>query len=146
MSNKKLIHFFILLIALIGCKSTNNVASEKAMYKSIYINHFKLTYFRQFLIKGYNNSGAIQDIIKIDHSGFTEPILTGDDNKLIDSLTTVDNDKMKIDSTEGDQRAEGSQGKRPFDFILERFNSKWIDSIAHKQYKRNRRIIKMLYN
>ena len=62
------------------------------MYKSIYIDQFKLTYFRQILSKGYNNSKAIQEIISSDHSGFTEPILTEDDYKLIDSLTTVDNE------------------------------------------------------
>ena len=42
---------------------------------------------------------------------------------------------MKIDSIEGDQRAEGAQGKRPLQFVLDRFNSKWLDSIANKRYK-----------
>lgn len=105
------------------------------MYKSIYIDQFKLTYFRQILSKGYNNSKAIQEIISSDHSGFTEPILTEDDYKLIDSLTTIDNEKMKIDSTEGNRRAEGAQGKRPLGFILNGLNSKWLDSIAKKRYK-----------
>jgi len=105
------------------------------MYKTIYIDQFKLAYFRQILIKSYNNSRAVQEIIGSDHSGFTEPILTTTDYKLIDSLTTIDNNKMKIDSTEGDQRAEGAQGKRPLGYILNRFNSKWLDSLANTQYK-----------
>lgn len=136
-TNKELFYFFVLLVLLIGlqCKSTHNSTSQKAMYKSIYIDQFKLTYFRQVLIKGYNNSKAIQEIISADHSGFTEPILIEGDYKLIDSLTTADNEKMKIDSTEGNRRAEGAQGKRPLEFILNRLNSKWLDSIANKRYK-----------
>ena len=105
------------------------------MYKSIYINEFKLTYFRQMLIKGYNNSNAVQEIISKDNSGFAEIILSEDDYKLIDSLATIDNEKMKIDSSLGNKRAEGSQGKRPLGFILYRYNSKWLDSLANKRYK-----------
>jgi hypothetical protein len=105
------------------------------MYKSIYIDQFKLTYFRQILIKGYNNSTAIQEIISFDHSGFTEQILTEDDYKLIDSLTTADNEKMKIDSTQGNRRAEGAHGKRQLGFIIDRLNGKWLDSLASKRYK-----------
>ena len=94
-----------------------------------------MTYFRQILIKGYNNSKAIQEIINSDHSGFTEAILTEDDYKLIDSLTTADNEKMKIDSTQGNRRAEGAQGKRPLGFILDKLNSKWLDSLARQRLK-----------
>ena len=42
---------------------------------------------------------------------------------------------MKIDSAEDNRRAEGAQGKRPLGFILNRINSKWLDSIANKQYR-----------
>lgn len=105
------------------------------MYKANYIDQFKLTYFRQILAKSYNNSKAIQEIISLDHSGFTEPILTEDDYKLIDSLTTADNEIIKIDSTQSNRRAEGAQGKRPLGFILERINSKWLDSLARKRLK-----------
>jgi hypothetical protein len=114
MPTKRILIYFIFLSAsFVGlkCKSTQNPTSQKAMYKAIYIDQFRLTYFRQLLIKSYNNSKAIQEIISNDHSGFTEPILTEDDYKLIDSLTIVDNDKMRVDSTEGNQRAEGAQGK-----------------------------------
>lgn len=136
-TDKILIYFFLLLASISGlqCKSARNSTSQKAMYKSIYIDQFKLTYFRQILRKGYNNSEAIQEILSLDNSGFTEPILTQDDYKLIDSLTTADNERMKIDSTEGDRRAEGAQGKRPLDFTLDRLNSKWLDSIANRRYK-----------
>ena len=133
----KCFYFLILVISLIGlqCKSIHNSTSQRAVYKSIYVEQFKLTYFRQILIKSYNNSKAIQEIVRTDHSGFTEPILTEDDYKLIDSLTAVDNEKMIIDSTMGHQRAEGAQGKRPLGFILGRLDNKWLDSLAIKRYK-----------
>lgn len=131
------IYFIFLLASFAGlkCKTTHSSTSQKAMYKTTYIDQFKLTYFRQLLAKGYNNSKAIQEVISLDHSGFTEPILTIDDYKLIDSLTTIDNQKMIIDSTEGSRRAEGAQGKRPLGFILDKLKSKWLDSLANKRYK-----------
>ena len=106
------------------------------MYKSIYIDQFKLTYLRQMLAKGFNNSKAVQEIIKFDKSGFTEPVLTTDDFKLIDSLTTVDNLKMQMVSTKRLGRvAEGAEGKRPLGFILDKIESKVLDSIAYERYK-----------
>ncbi len=131
------IYFFVSVIFLFGiqCKRPYN-SKLQAEYKSIYIDQFKLTYFRQLLIKGYNNSEAIQQIIKLDHSGFTEPILTMDDYKLIDSLTTADNQKMQMDSTNSIGKvAEGAEGKHPLGFILGKLESKWLDSLANKRYE-----------
>lgn len=125
---------FIILVCT-QCESTKRARFLRKEYKSIYIDQFKLTYFRQILSKGYNNSEAIQEIIRTDHSGFTEPILTEDDYKLIDSLTKVDNQQMVIDSTNGNRRAEGAQGKRPLGFIFVKLTSKWLDSVANKRYK-----------
>jgi len=137
MTKKTLIYLIILLTSLVGfqCTSTRHSKAQKQTFKSIYIKQFKLVYFWQLLNKSYNNSKAVQEIIGGDHSGFTEAILTADDFKLIDSLTIADNEKLKIDSMQGDQRAEGAQGKRPLGFILDRLGSKWLDSIANKRYK-----------
>lgn len=128
-----LLAFIILVCA--QCQSSKRSGFLRKEYKSIYIDQFKLTYFRKILIKGYNNSKAIQEIIKLDHSGFAEPILTADDYKLIDSLTTIDNQIMIIDSADGKRRAEGAQGKRPLGFIFDKLDSKWLDSLANKRYK-----------
>jgi hypothetical protein len=117
------------------CHSTKRSRFLRKEYKSIYIDQFKLTYFRKLLKKGYNNTPAIQEIIREDHSGFAEPVLTDDDFMLIDSLTTVDNQQMVIDSINGKHRAEGSKGKRPFGVIIEKLESKWLDSLAKKRYK-----------
>jgi hypothetical protein len=127
---------FIVLLAAIKCTSSRNSTSKKNAYKDLYVEQFKLTYFRQLLRNSYNNSAAIQEVIQSDHSGFTEPILlTAEDYKLIDSLTKIDNERMKIDSTDGMRRAEGSQGKRPLGFIIHTLNSKWLDNLARKRFK-----------
>lgn len=128
-----------LLCCLFGfqCKIIHISKSQKAMYKSIYIDQFKLTYFRELLIKSYNNSKAVQEIINQDHSGFTELILTMEDYKLIDSLTEVDNKVMQADSANSIGRvAEGAEGKHSIDFILSRHESKWLNILAHKRYRR----------
>jgi hypothetical protein len=105
------------------------------MCKEIYLDQFKLTYFQKFLIKSYNNSEAIQEIIAQDHSGFTEPVLSLKDLKLIDSLTTEDNLRLKEDSASSIGRvAEGAEGKHTFTYILDMLDSRWIDSLANERY------------
>jgi hypothetical protein len=136
--NKAYTDILLLLPLVIGlqCTTSHNLTSQKAMYKSIYLDQFKLTYFRKLLIKGFNNSEAIQTIIQFDRSGFAEPILTVEDLQLIDSLTTIDNLKMQMDSTNSIGRvAKGAEGKHPFAYMLNRCNGKWLDSLASKRYK-----------
>ena len=123
------------LFITVSCESTRRTQSLKAQYKDIYLDQFKLTYFKKLLIKSYNNSNAVREIINADHSGFTEPILTEDDYKLIDSLTTLDNQLLLADSTEGHRRAEGAQGKRPLGYIMGKLKSKSLDSLARQRLK-----------
>jgi hypothetical protein len=139
-TTKSILFSFLLIITLttISCDSTRRTHSPKAQYKEIYLDQFKLTYFRQLLIKSYNNSNAVQEIVRADHSGFTEPILTEDDYRLIDSLTTIDNQHLIADSTQGHRRAEGAQGKRPLGYIKDRLTSKWLDSLAKQRLKISR--------
>lgn len=138
MTIKKIINHIILLIALISglnCNKNHSLKSKEEEFKTIYIDQFRLVYFREMLDKSYNISNVIREIIHNDHSGFTEPILTFDDYTLIDSLTKLDNLKMVIDSAKSNLRAEGSQGKRPLNFIIEKLRSKWLDSLAEERYK-----------
>lgn len=103
--------------------------------KDIYVDQFKLTYFRMFLKKSYNNSKAVQEIIAQDHSGFTEPVLSMQDLKFIDSLTNHDYSILKTDSASSIGRvAEGAEGKHPLGFIIHKLESKWLDSLANKKY------------
>ena len=125
------------LFITVSCEGTRRTQSLKAQYREIYLDQFKLTYFRKLLAKCYNNSDAVREIISADLSGFTEPILTEEDFKLIDSLTTIDNQHLIADSTEGNQRAEGAQGKRPLGFIMDKLSSKWLDSLAKRRLKLN---------
>lgn len=89
------------------------------------------------MLKSYNNSTAIHEILSADHSGFSEPILTPADYQLIDSLTTIDNQHLIADSTDGRNRAEGSQGKRPLGYIASKLESKWLDSLAKSRLRSN---------
>jgi hypothetical protein len=126
-----------ILLVTISCESTRRTSSLNAQYKDTYLHQFKLAYFRQLLIKSYNNSSSVREIIGADHSGFTEPILTEADYKLIDSLTTVDKQYIIADSTDGSQRAEGAQGKRPLGYIMTKLTSDWLDSLAKRRLKVN---------
>lgn len=129
--------FFTISITYSACDTTRRIPSLKAQYKDIYIDQFKLTYLRKLLSKIYNNSTAVREIINIDHSGFTEPVLTEEDYKLIDSLTTIDNQNLIADSIEGRRRAEGAQGKRPLGYIMDKLSNKWLDSLAKRRLKLN---------
>lgn len=80
-----------------------------------------MNYFRQLLARSYNNSAAVRELIKADHSGFTGPVLTTEDYAFIDSLTTLDNEQLKIDSAAGARRAEGAEGKRPLGYMMRKY-------------------------
>ena len=138
MNTKSTILYSILLTIVaitISCENVNKAELQKIEKEEIYVNQFKLTYFRLLLSKSYNNSNSVRDIITNDHSGFTEPILTEIDFKLIDSLTTIDNQRLITDSSEGHLRAEGAQGKRPLGFIMDILTSKWLDSLSKSRMK-----------
>lgn len=138
-SGKQLLLIFALLAATAGlqCRTTSATSREIRIYKGIYIDQFKFRYFKQALLESYNQSAAIREVLRQDHSGFTEGIITVADNILIDSLAKDLNRQLIADSLIGYMRAEGSDGKRPFDFILERYKSKWLDSLAKKRYKQS---------
>jgi hypothetical protein len=117
------------------CKNSNGPKSHNENYKEVYITQFKLTYLRSLLIKSYNNSNDIQTIINLDKSGFTEPILTTYDYRLIDSLTRADNTKLTIDSANSIGRvAEGAEGKHILKCVIDKIESKWLDSLASRRY------------
>lgn len=72
----------------------------------------------------------------MDHSVYGEPILSADDYSFLDSLAIAENQKMTQDSVNRIGKvSEGAQGKRVFDYVLQRMNSKWLDSIAKERSK-----------
>ena len=134
----------LLSAAFIQCHTSREKELQSEM-KSIYIDNFKLLYFRKLLQSGFNNSEEVKTIIKFDRSGFTEPVLTEDDHHLIDSIVRLDNLKMTSDSVNRIGRvAEGAEGKHVLAYILNRLESKWLDSLAKQRYKTSS--VRILYS
>ncbi|HEX2682718.1 MAG TPA: hypothetical protein VHL77_02225 [Ferruginibacter sp.] len=103
--------------------------------KESFIYDFKITYFKKLLLAGYNNSAAVNSLIKSDHSGFAEIILSPGDYHLLDSIVHRDNVLMVKDSIDGYNRAEGAQGKRILKYALDKYQSSWLDSLAKDRAK-----------
>lgn len=129
----RLIILFLILIIASSCRTSK----ENRQIKEIYLGEFKMTYFKSLLKKGFNNSKSYNEAIEIDNSHYGEPILSLDDLHCIDSLTTIGNRFMVIDSIERIGRtAEGTEGKVIFYYAIEKYNSKWLDSISKQHLKK----------
>ena len=104
--------------------------------KQAYIQEFKISYLQSFLLKSYNSSEEVKHLLTIDKSNYSEPILTIADRYLIDSLTTLDNIKLNVDSINSiGTVAEGAEGKRILNHILKKMESKWLDKLARQRYR-----------
>ena len=130
--------FFLLIGA--NCKITKNVNYEERL-KEAEVYDYKLTYFRKLLLEGFNHSDAVKNLLSNDASkGIADPALSTYDNEFLDSCVKVDNLVIIKDSVRRDSLfkqgkiAEGNQGKYVFSYALERFNSKWLDSLAKARY------------
>nr|WP_315152267.1 hypothetical protein [uncultured Flavobacterium sp.] len=120
----------LLILSFIGCRT----AKESRQLKEIYVREFKTTYFKNLLRKGFNNNKGYNYAVRIDISHFSEPILSPEDFKYIDSLTTIGNQFMVADSLQSiGTRAEGAEGKQIYYYALEKYNSKWLDSICKQR-------------
>jgi hypothetical protein len=130
-----LLLLFIVTGVFIQCRTSQAVKNEKEQFKEVYLNQFKLTYFRKILAAGFNQSEEVKALINFDRSGFTEPIITEDDTQLIDSLVRQQNHDLVTDSMNRIGRvAEGAEGKHVLGFILNRIEGKWLDSLANQRY------------
>ena len=127
-------NIFYLLIAtlFIGCSSLST------KNKQLYIDEFKFRYFQLSLKKGFNNSTEIKKLLEIDKSGFSEPLLSDESYKIIDSLSNIASYNVRQDSINSiGKKADGSEGKLVLTKCLEDFNSKWLNSISKIQFKKN---------
>ncbi len=125
----------LILTFLFGCKQYANKKESHAMMKNLYTEEFKLVYFEELLKKGFNSDKGYLQAVSIDRSNFAEPMLSPDDLKLIDSITFVDNQKMVLDSIQSVlTRAEGAVGKQVFKYALDRYQSRWLDSIVNSRF------------
>lgn len=124
-----------ILTFLYGCKQNDIKTESHISMKTLYTDEFKLVYFEELLKKGFNSDKEYLQATSIDRSHFTEPMLSPDDFKLIDSITFQDNQKMVLDSIQSVlTRAEGAVGKQVFKYTLDRFQSRWLDSIANSRF------------
>ena len=133
--------FAFLLLLFANCRTTKNVKYEERLKKAEVYN-YKLTYFRKLLLEGFNHSDAVKNILNNDASkGIADPGLSTYDNEFLDSCVKADNLQIIKDSVRRDllfkqgKIAEGNQGKYVFSYALERFNSKWLDSLAIARYR-----------
>ena len=124
-----------ILTFLFGCKQNDIKTERHTSMKTLYTDEFKLVYFEELLKKGFNSDKGYLQATSIDRSHFTEPMLSPDDFKLIDSITFQDNQKMVLDSIQSVlTRAEGAVGKQVFKYTLDQFQSRWLDSIANSRF------------
>lgn len=124
-----------MILVIQGCDKTKKVDDNESTYKEIYLDQFKLTYVRQLLLKTYNNTFEVRHLLENDHSGFTEPVLLEYDYHLIDSLTSIDNQKLVKDSASSIGRvAEGAEGKHIIGYLIKKIEDKWLDSLAKARF------------
>jgi hypothetical protein len=126
----------LLIFLFVQCKTMKQNRHDIKDFKFTYLNQFKLVYTRKLLQAGFNNSTSINSILETDPKGFTERILSDADYHLIDSLVYLDNQIMKTDSTNRiGMVAEGAEGKHVISYLINKFENKWIDSLAKERYK-----------
>ncbi len=142
---KQFVKVLLLIFLFVQCKTMNENRNDITQFKSVYLSQFKLEYTRKLLQAGFNHSIAINNIIDFDRSGFFEPILTNQDHYLIDSMVYRDNQIMMTDSTNRiGMVSEGAEGKHILSYLIAKYESKWIDSVAKVRYKKL--TIKKFYN
>ena len=133
---KQVVTILLFMTVFVQCKTMKENRHDIKQFKSIYLDQFKLTYTRRLLKAGFNNSTSINSILETDPKGFTEPILSKSDYQLIDSLVFEDNLFMMADSTNRiGMVAEGAEGKHVLGYLIGKYESKWIDSLAKVRYK-----------
>lgn len=145
MNKIKFILIIVSLIVFTKCKSSKEAIFEKR-YKEAYINDFKIKYFRSLLSESFSHSNEIKVILKNDASkGLADPNLSMQDYQVIDSVVKIDNFLMAQDSARRDllvrerKLPEGNKGKYVFTYALERYNSKWLDSLSKARYMINKK-------
>lgn len=127
--------FIIIICAclpIFSCKQLQPKGSTKRRQREeVYVNSFKMTYFKKMLLSGFDNSREINTIMELDHSGYSEIVLSMEDYKFIDSIVSLDRAKLTADSLASIGRvAEGAGGKRVFDLVLNKYQSRWLNDVA----------------
>ena len=136
---KKMIRtILIFLVALFSmpysCKNNRRHTNNNNL-QDAYVYDFKIRYFKQLLLEGFNQSQAIKEVLNEDASkGLSDSQLSLQDIEIINRYAQIGNTEMVKNSMYDSTMAEGSQGKYVFSFALEKFNSKWLDSLSKARY------------
>ena len=126
----------VFCLFLVGCETQHIQERNNNQIRDSYLYAFKINYFKKSLIEGFNNSEEIIAVMARDKSGYGEPILSNEDERMIDSFVKIDNRVMIQDSLNRVGKvSEGAQGKHTITYALSRFQSKWLDSLAKERYK-----------
>ncbi|RYD94196.1 MAG: hypothetical protein EOP50_09890 [Sphingobacteriales bacterium] len=127
-------------VLCIQCKTAQQTTQAENEFRAVYKEQVKLTYLRKLLGNAFNQSLAVREILASDHSGFTEPLLSREDDTLLDSLVAIDGNRLRLDSAQRAGRvAEGAEGKHVLSLVLQRVGSGWLDSLAEDRYRRQGR-------
>lgn len=128
---KKEFFFIIIIISLIACNS-----QKSNIYNEISVQSFKDRTLEKCLQLGYEDKNLINKINNIDRSIYN-PIATALYDEKIYSILTPVIKKMKIDSTNSMQKvSEAKAGKNVFSSCIKYYNSKELNNIARKEYKK----------
>ena len=125
----------LLTISFLHCAKSEKPEEIRGM-DEVFLNEFKLTYFKKLYSVGFNRPPQLDTILLLDHSHFTEPVLSSDDYRFIDSLVDLDNKWMISDSASSIGRvAEGGEGKHVLNYVLCKMAGTEIEELALKRYK-----------
>lgn len=131
---------FIWSALLISC-----APSMQQRYKQAYLDEFKLVYFKSCLKNGFDND-QINYLNQTDKSGMTEPILGTNVYGIIDNHSRLTANKAhKQSSIEAGIPVE-AQGIHLYAECLDAYTSKWLDSMARAEHKKQQRISKRIQN
>lgn len=127
----KRILFLSLLLS--GC-ATHKISKDSE--EAIFIDEYKLKYFKSCLKVGLDYSPEVTAFLKLDKSGYGEPVLgllySSMDSLAKSRLEKVRAAKAKLPKRE---KAEGADGNKTISYCLCEFESKWLDSIARREAK-----------
>ncbi len=124
-------YFFLIVVSafVMGCATTKSNSD-----KAIFIQEFKMHYFKSSLKYGFKNTPEINAILSTDGSTSSELIL-GNAEIFVDSVAKARNSDLIKTFPKG-TKAEGTTGNPIFKKILDDYQSSWLNSLAKDAYRK----------
>ena len=122
--------FLFLLLLFFNCKTTKEINER-------YLSEFKNMYFIECIQHGFNNNKEINFLLKQDKSLNSDFILGIKTYNLIRKLAKKTAKEIYFDSIKSMKYAHKSnKGKKVISKCLYVYKSKYLDSIAKRQFKK----------